>query len=402
MAAPRGTAPGPAPGPEQAPKAAPEAAITLSDELAAELGSALAAYGFSGPAEPVTSGLINRTFLVLASGAPSAESLGGRPEPRPVAVLQRLHRIFAAEVNVDIEAVTAHVAACGLETPLLLRTTTGTRWHVQPGGVWRAISYVPGTTLHRIEQPGTARAAAELVGRFHRALGTFTHEYAFARAGVHDTPAHLARLRDRTEANSAANSAGSAGSAGSDADRDAAEILSAARALGRDILAAAASLPPLPELPARHTHGDLKISNVLFFPGEPERARCLVDLDTMGRQTMAYELGDAMRSWCNPRGEDEIDVRVDEAIFAAAMAGYRDGAGDLPTTAERASIVPGLETVCVELAARFCSDVFDDAYFGWNAQRFPSRRAHNLVRARSQLSLAQSVRTARRSLAALV
>jgi Ser/Thr protein kinase RdoA (MazF antagonist) len=378
MAAPGGTAPAAAP----------------ATALAAELGSALAAYGFSGPTEPVTSGLINRTFLVLEAGAPerSAES----PGPQPVAVLQRLHRVFAAEVNLDIEAVTAHVATCGLETPRLLRTTAGARWHVQPGGVWRAISYVPGTTLHRIEQPGTARAAAELVGRFHRALGTFTHEYAFARAGVHDTPAHLARLRDRTQASSASSDAGH------DADRDAAEILAAARALGRDILAAAASLPPLPDLPARHTHGDLKISNVLFFPGEPERARCLVDLDTMGRQTLAYELGDAMRSWCNPRGEDETDVRVDEAIFAAAMAGYRDGAGDLPTAAERASIVPGLETVCVELAARFCSDVFDDAYFGWNAQRYPSRRAHNLVRARSQLALARSVRTARRSLAALL
>ncbi len=388
MAAPRGTAP--------ATKAAPKAIVDLPGELAAELGSALAAYGFSGPAEPVTSGLINRTFLVLAPGAPSVESLGERPEPRPVAVLQRLHRVFAAEVNLDIEAVTVHVAACGLETPRLLRTTAGARWHVQPGGVWRAISYLPGTTLHRIEQPGTARAAAELVGRFHRALDTLTHEYAFARTGVHDTPAHLARLRERTEASS------DAGSAGSNADRDAAGILSAARALGRDILAAAASLPPLPDLPARHTHGDLKISNVLFFPGEPERARCLVDLDTMSRQTMAYELGDALRSWCNPLGEDEIDAGVDEAIFAAAMAGYRDGAGDLPTAAERASIVPGLETVCVELAARFCSDVFDDTYFGWNAQRYPSRRAHNLVRARSQLALAQSVRTARRSLAALV
>jgi hypothetical protein len=127
-----------------------------------------------------------------------------------------------------------------------------------------------------------------------------------------------------------------------------------------------------------------------------------VDLDTLGRQSLAYELGDAMRSWCNPRGEDEVDVHVDEAIFAAAMAGYREGAGDLPTAAERASIVPGLETVCVELAARFCRDVFDDSYFGWNPQRFPSRRAHNLIRAHSQLALARSVRAARRALAALV
>jgi Ser/Thr protein kinase RdoA (MazF antagonist) len=393
-------------------------ATAIPDELAAELGAALAAYGFAGPAEPVQSGLINRTFVVYAAGtaagaagtagtagtapgaagtaalgtAPGAGASTAADAPRPVAVLQRLHRVFAAEVNLDIEAVTAHLAACGLETPRLLATSDGGRWHVQPGGVWRALSYVPGTTLHRIEQPGTARAAAALCGRFHRALDTLAHDYAFARAGVHDTPAHLARLRERVEA----------GAPGGEVDRDAAELLAAARALGRDILDAAARLPPLADLPLRHTHGDLKISNVLFFPGEPERARCLVDLDTLGRQSLAYELGDAMRSWCNPRGEDEVDVHVDEAIFAAAMAGYREGAGARPPAAAPASIVPGLETVCVELAARFCRDVFDDSYFGWNPQRFPSRRAHNLIRAHSQLALARSVRAARRALAALV
>ncbi|HWN71347.1 MAG TPA: phosphotransferase, partial [Haliangium sp.] len=311
----------------------------------------------------------------------------------------------AAEVNLDIEVVTAHLAAGGMETPTLLRTADGARWFAQPGGVWRALSYVPGATLHRIDDPETARTAGELVGRFHRALAPLVHDYAFARAGVHDTAAHLARLQARVDASIESSAVGASGNAGPDSDApagEAAELVRAARALGRDILAAAATLPLLPELPARHTHGDLKISNVLFFPGDTRRARCLVDLDTMGRQTMAYELGDAMRSWCNPRGEDETEARLDDAIFAAAMAGYRSGAGDLPTAAERASIVPGLETVCVELAARFCADVFDDAYFGWNAQRYPSRRAHNLVRARGQLALARSVRAARHSLASLV
>ena len=354
------------------------------DDLLQELQRAQAVYGFSGPTQPVTIGLINRTFLVHGSDI----------RDQPVAVLQRLHPVFAAEVNRDIEVVSAHLAAHGVETPALLRTTDGARWYAQPGGVWRALSYVPGTTLHRIDDPDTARTAGALVGRFHRALDPLVHDYAFTRAGVHDTAAHLGRLKARAHATAGATADGGG--------PEQAELLRAARALGRDILAAAATLPPLPDLPARHTHGDLKISNVLFFPGDPRRARCLVDLDTLGRQTLAYELGDAMRSWCNPHGEDETEARVDDAIFAAAMAGYRSGAGDLPTAAERAAIVPGLETVCVELAARFCVDVFDDAYFGWDARRHPSRRAHNLVRARGQLALARSVRAARRGLEALI
>src|SRR6185503_124992 len=88
-------------------------------------------------------------------------------------------------------------------------------------------------------------------------------------------------------------------------------------------------------------------------------------------------------------------VRFDLPIFAAAISGFRREADDLLTPDEHVSIVTGLETVCIELAARFAVDVFEDRYFGWDASRFPSRRAHNLVRARGQLELGTQVRSAR-------
>jgi hypothetical protein len=62
----------------------------------------------------------------------------------------------------------------------------------------------------------------------------------------------------------------------------------------------------------------------------------------------------------------------------------------------------GLETVCIELAARFAVDAFDDRYFGWDPARFPSRRLHNLVRARGQLALGVDVRAARQDALAAV
>jgi len=320
----------------------------------------LAAWGWqTAELTAVPGGLINTTCAVR---------LGGEP----VAVLQRLHPIFGAAVNLDIDAVTTHLAAHGRITPRLVRTRDGRAWHDRAGQVWRALSWVDGTTVHAIPDPAWAAAGGALVGEFHRAVADLTHDYAFARAGVHDTAAHLARLAEHV-----------AGGGESDAIE-----------LGREILDAVRDLPAMPDVPLRHCHGDLKISNLLFT-GAPVRGVCLVDLDTLGRSTMAFELGDAMRSWCNPHKEDAGPATFDLAVFEAAIRGFRAVADAIVSPAEKTSIVVGLETVCLELAARFTIDVFRDEYFGWDPARFPSRRAHNRVRARGQLALGLAVRAVR-------
>ncbi len=327
----------------------------------------LAAWGWQREVEvaPLTGGLINATFAI-------------RRDDRPLAVLQRLHPVFGPDVNLDIDAVTRHLAARGLTTPRLVRTHDERAWiDDDDGRTWRALSWIEGHTVHAVTGPALARAGGELVGRFHRAVDDLEHDYAFTRAGVHDTAAHLARLRERLHG---------------DDDFD---LRASAVELGHAVLAAARGLPELPALPRRHSHGDLKISNLLFSGEQPARGVALVDLDTVGRQTLAFELGDAMRSWCNPRGEDAGAVGFDLEIFGAAVAGWAEVAGDLTTEVERTAIVTGLETVAVELAARFATDVFDDRYFGWDARRFTSRREHNLGRARGQLALAVAIHAAR-------
>ena len=325
----------------------------------------LAAYGWpSAHVVAVSGGLINATYAVRDQ--PDAMA--------PIAIVQRLHPVFGAAVNLDIEAVTAHLAARGLTTPTLVRTLDDRAWVDHEGEVWRALTWVAGITTHAVASLEWAETGGELVGRFHRAVADFDHVYAFARAGVHDTAAHLARLHALV-------------TGGGD---------EAAIGLGADVLAAAASLPELPATPLRHCHGDLKISNLRFdtADGSP-RALALVDLDTVGLGTIAFELGDAMRSWCNPHGEDVASVAFDLPVFAAAIRGFRRVADPIVTPDELRSIVSGLETVCIELAARFAVDVFRDNYFGWDPSRFASRRAHNLVRARGQLALGLAVRNAR-------
>jgi Ser/Thr protein kinase RdoA (MazF antagonist) len=308
--------------------------------------------------EPLGGGLINQTFRFRG--------------PRLDGVLQRLNPIFPPTINEDIDRVTAHLALGGLATPRVLRTLTGARWaDLGEGGVWRALSWIPGSTLARADSARTVFEAGSLLGRFHAALADLELQFGFERV-VHDTPAHLRTL-----------------SAAVESPWDEA-VRAHVEPLATDILATADGLPDLPETPSRVLHGDPKLDNVRF-DADGRRALCLVDLDTLRRGPLPHDLGDAWRSWCNRAGEDEPVADLDLDYLRAAAEGYASTAVGFVSPAEVEGFAVALRRIAVELAARFCVDAYEDRYFGWNTEMFASRREHNLVRARGQLSLAVAV-----------
>jgi Ser/Thr protein kinase RdoA (MazF antagonist) len=321
-------------------------------------------------AEPLEGGLINKTWRL--------EHQGTRR------VLQRLHPIFKAEVHLDIEPITAHLQARGMTTPRLIRTRAGELWTTDvEGHVWRMLSFVEGRVVEKVPSPAVAHAAGALVGRFHSAVADLQHTFHFTRPGAHDTPAHLQKLRRAL-----------------DEKRDHADYARIAP-LGESILKDAASLPTLPSEPRRLIHGDLKISN-LMFNADLSAGVALLDLDTMAHLTIPVELGDALRSWCNPAGEDAEHVAVDAAIFEAAIRGYAPVAQAFLTAHERDLLVVGTQVIALELSARFCADALYENYFGWNPAKYASRSHHNRVRAHSQHQLSRSVGAARSELEAVV
>lgn len=307
--------------------------------------------------ETPDAGLINRTLLA------------GEP---PRFVVQRVNPIFGPAVHDDIEAITAHLERCGMVSARLVPTDAGALWaNDAEGGVWRVLTFVAGETVHRLTEVPVARAAGALVARFHGATDSLEWAYRHVRPGAHDTVGHMARLD------------GVASGAGAGVD------------LAGEILESWAGWQGPLDLPGRHAHGDLKISNLRFrgVRGNPVEGVCLLDLDTLSLLSIDVELGDALRSWCNPVGEDSLETHFDLGLFEAAMAGYQSLR---PLTgAERTAVVSGAERIALELASRFCRDAIENCYFGWDPARFPSRTAHNLFRASGQLALARSVRTQR-------
>ena len=320
---------------------------------------ALALYpGFDGARiEAAPGGLINQSFVVTGDSR---------------AVLQRVSRIFPPGIHHNIQAVTDRLTAAGLTTPALIPARDGRLWVELEGEVWRLLTFIEGATFDVVQSPAQARAAAALVARFHGALDDLPHVFAHLRKGAHDTPRHLDKLR--------------AAVAGHPAHR----LFPQVAPLAAEILAGAAALPPLPALPERVCHGDLKFNNVRFAGGAgaaSEQAVCLIDLDTVGPLALAYELGDCWRSWCNRNGEDSETAAFDLATFTASAEGYRSGRARGFSADEQRALLLAPEWISLELAARFAADALDEAYFGWNAQRFATRGEHNLTRARGQWSL---------------
>jgi Ser/Thr protein kinase RdoA (MazF antagonist) len=307
---------------------------------------------------PLGSGLINRTWRALRDGVPC--------------VLQQVNPLFAPEVNTDIAAVTAHLCSKGRVTPEIIPTTAGALWAPGEGGHWRLQTLIAGVTPDQLATDGQARAAGALLAAFHGALADFRYTFVHRRPGVHDTPRHLQNLRLAL-----LEHPGHSG-------------FSSIQPVAQDILGMAGELEPLAALPERTVHGDPKINNILF-DASTEDAICLVDLDTLGPMPLPLELGDAFRSWCNPAGEDSDRATFSLPLFAGAVAGYASVARPWIKTAEVVALVPATLTIYVELAARFCADALNEKYFGWDPARYPSRSAHNLVRARSQLAAARSL-----------
>lgn len=308
---------------------------------------------------PLGTGLINRTFI--------ARERGGE-----LRVLQQVNPVFPPAVNEDIDAVTAHLAERGLLTPRLVRTVDGELCVADPAGAWRVLTCMPGRVLDAVEHPAQAREAGRLLADFHRALDDLEHDFRHVRPPVHDPARHLADLERAVEAHGRHRLHGDAA------------------ALAEEIFSAMAALPALPATPARVVHGDPKISNLVFAP-HGDRAVCMLDLDTVGRMALPFELGDAFRSWCNVASEDDPRGHFSAALFEAAATGYGAVAGAWLRPAEAEAAVSATAIIQVELAARFCADALNESYFGWNPSLFGTRGDHNLARARGQLAVHRSL-----------
>ncbi len=310
----------------------------------------------------LTSGLINTTWQVVTE---TGEQL----------ILQRLHHSLPPEVNLNLERITRYLAEQDRITPRLLPTPRGQWWVTKAHANWRMLTYIGGMSFATVPDLAHATTAGRMLGDFHTALADYHEPLPCVRAPVHEPARHRQWLTATLTRHTSHR------------------LHDEVTVLTDEIDTARAAISEVATVPLRLVHGDPKLSNLRFGPHAS--ARCLLDLDTLTYAPLAYELGDALRSWCNPQAEDASSATFDLPIFEAALEGYARATQDYLLPTEAASIVSATETIQLELASRFAADALNESYFGWDAARFATRGEHNLRRARNQLACAQLLRQQR-------
>ena len=349
--------------------------------------------GFIAAVEPLGRGNVNDTHLVILRGEEGERRF----------VLQRLNTtVFPAPrlVMQSLATITAHMDrrlqthACGADRWELPRPITPRAsddpWLELDGEVWRALSYIDGTfVLEAVTSPAQAQELGRSLGIFHDLLHDLPAAHlADTLEGFHVTTRYLADHRAELQRVDPLP----------DPHGHLAEALAFVRAREDqvDVLEAAARRG---DLTPRPIHGDPKIGNLLFVTATA-RAVALIDLDTVKPVLLHYDIGDALRSGCNPLGEEAPHpelVRFDLDLAAALLQGYLGAAGASFTAADRFWIPAAARLISFELGLRFLTDhLAGDSYFR------TSRRGHNLHRARVRFSLCASIEAQLPALTALV
>ncbi|HEY9861597.1 MAG TPA: aminoglycoside phosphotransferase family protein, partial [Candidatus Obscuribacterales bacterium] len=239
-----------------------------------------------------SNGNINDTFLVALDDLDQTRF-----------VLQRINtQVFRRPdlVMQNMRILTEHVCDRLQRTPLnrrweiprvLLTQDAQDHWIDEYGSFWRAISFIEGSTsFDTMRDVNQAQEVGYALGMFHSLISDLPPtQLADTLEGFHITPGYWQYYEQVLAQTNVSPTPEVSYCLKFVRDRQAlTHVLEDAKAQGK--------------LPLRLMHGDPKINNVMFDI-TTGKAVSVVDLDTVKPGLVHYDIGDCLRSGCNPAGE---------------------------------------------------------------------------------------------------
>jgi Ser/Thr protein kinase RdoA (MazF antagonist) len=329
------------------------------------LNEVLASYGLSSQAiiQPINGGLINSTWKIVDGEKElvlQQINTGVFKHPQLIAENTQLLHQHLASIRSDYFLVSA------------IPTKNGSLLLEKVSKVFRLLPFVKNShTISVVQTPEQAYEASFQFGLFTKVFERFDPRT------LHVTIPHFHDLSLRYKQFETSVAAGNRERVAQCASEI--ELLQSFFYLVKEYEAFVGS----PHAKLRVTHHDTKISNVLF--NDLNKGICVIDLDTVMPGYFFSDVGDMMRTYLSPAGEEERDLTklmVRSGFFMAIAEGYFSAMGDAFSQPEREAFAKSGLWLTYMQALRFLTDYLNsDVYYGAEYQH------QNLVRARNQSTL---------------
>lgn len=324
-------------------------------------------------------GNINDTFIVNLDSNPARfilQRINTQVFRQPKLVMQNMRTATEHVVRHLGERPTA--AGRRWDVPQVLLTQQGhDHWIETDGSFWRAISFIEASrSLDTVQDVGHAQEVGYALGTFHRLISDLPPEsLADTLEGFHITPGYLRQydavldkpgVKETPEVQYCLNFV--------QERRELAHVLETAKAAQK--------------LPLRPIHGDPKVNNVMLDRVSGQ-AISIIDLDTVKPGLVHYDIGDCLRSGCNPLGEETEQwesIRFETDLAQAMLRGYLAEASSFLVEHDYDYLYDSIRLIAFELGLRFFTDYLaGNVYF---KVKYPD---HNLARALVQFKLTESI-----------
>ena len=325
-------------------------------------------------------GNINNTFLVTLENTEEKyfilQRINTQVFSQPELVMQNIC-IFSDRVRQKLDHDLDSQSRPWKVPRVLYSKNERNHWLDSEGSFWRAISFIDNArSFDIIQDLNHAREIGYGLGTFHNLISDLSvAKLADTLKGFHITPSYLQHYQEVLEINRI---------------KPAPELnyclkFIEKRADGVNILEDAKAKG---KLQLRPIHGDPKINNIMI-DRTTGCAIAMVDLDTIKPGLIHYDIGDCLRSGCNPLGEETKDwetVSFELDLARAILQGYLSVATGFLTKNDYQYLYAGIRLIAFELGLRFFTDYLEgNIYF---KTQYPE---HNLTRALVQFKLTESI-----------
>ena len=344
--------------------------------------------------QPFGGGNINDTYLAIyrntfTESQVILQRVNSKVFPKPEKIMANLHEI-TKHCHEKLEAdANAGRDDRVWQMPRIIKAKDSKDYVLDDNGeMWRVITRIMSAHAFDVAQgPEHAMECGATLGHFHYLISDMsTKAITDPLPGFHITSKYLKQYDDILTTKAAKQLLGSSMEA---------KRLAKFIAERRDLALSLEKAQKRGELKKRMFHGDPKVNNIMI-DDVTGKGTAMIDLDTVSPGLIHMDFGDALRSICNPAGEEETNlakVVFDEDLATAFCKGYMREAGSFLTAADREYFYDSIRLLPFELGLRFFQD-----YLAGNVYFKTTEPEQNLNRARVQFRLCESVEARERSI----